>query len=538
MSVPALFVFALGALPGVAVAATPPALPPPEADRFVSRTLDVLDAEGPRLGLENGSWDVEVTRVHADAFAHQRHVRIQQYVDDVPVFEGQGIVHFDARGQLTGLTDAFVRDLDGLDTHPSLSRSDALDLALATTGLHPIDLEDVQTRLYVYVSADRGPRLAWQVRLLSDHDKDEVRALEPVAPLLFVDAEDGEILGQWDDLRHSSATVTGTSTYYGSSISLPGSRSGSSYYLEDPTRHIGAFDNANKTSAASHYSDTDGNFNSSSQAPGVDTLLALQETYDYYLADQGIAGMNGSGGITYSSAQDGSGKVITGRARYGRNYNNAYWSGQYFVLGGGDGRSFSSLTAIDVVAHEYTHGVSGYWANFTYSGESGAIDEAFSDIMGTMVEWKAAADGYTTGDWQIGEDCTTPGTAGDALRYMDNPHNASNYGYTADDDPDHYTERYTGRADNGGVHINSGIVNKMFYLLSEGGSHHLGGTMTGVGKVKAARIMYVAMADYMTSGTTMSQARTAMLSAAAALYGSGSAEYVAVGNAWTLVGVS
>lgn len=553
MSRPARYacLFVLGLAPSLALASQPSAPSPrtvaaprslplseSEAGELTRRSLEVLDRDAEAFGLTNGSWDAEVTRVHADAFANHRHVRVQQYLEDVPVFEGQGILHYDPTGTLVSVTDAFVRGLDGLDTAPGFTVGDAYDIALAATGLRQLELEDATVRLYVYVTPADGPHLAWQVRFVSDHDKDEVHGLNPVAPLLFVDAHDGTILARWDDLRHSSAAVTGTSSYYGSGIALPGSLSGGSYYLEDPSRHIGVFDNANKTSAAVHYSDSDGNFTASSQAPGVDALLALRETYDYYLADQGIAGMNGSGGITYSSAQDGSGKVITGRARYGRSYNNAYWSGSYFVLGSGDGRSFSSLTSIDVVAHEYTHGVSGYWANFTYSGESGAIDEAFSDIMGTMIEWKAAADGYTTGDWKIGEDCMTPGTAGDALRYMDNPHLATNYGYTADDDPDHYSERYTGRSDNSGVHINSGIVNKMFYLLSEGGSHHLGGSVEGIGKTKAARIMFVAMADYMTSGTTMSQARSAMLRAASALYGGSGAEYAAVGQAWTLVGVS
>ncbi len=120
---------------------------------------------------------------------------------------------------------------------------------------------------------------------------------------------------------------------------------------------------------------------------------------------------------------------------------------------------------------------------------------------------------------------------------MDNPHSAANNGFTADDDPDHYSERYTGTGDNGGVHINSGIANKAFHLLAVGGSHHMGGSMTGVGAVAAARIWYLALTGYMTSGTNFAGARVATLAAATALYGAESTERGAVASAWTLCGV-
>ena len=136
------------------------------------------------------------------------------------------------------------------------------------------------------------------------------------------------------------------------------------------------------------------------------------------------------------------------------------------------------------------------------------------------------------------EQAYTPSTSGDALRYMDNPHRASNSGYTADDDPDHYSERYTGTGDNGGVHINSGIANKAFYLLAKGGTHHKGGSMTGIGALAASKIWYKALTTYMTSNTNFRGARTATLNAAAALYGSGSTNYNAVASAWSLCGVN
>jgi Zn-dependent metalloprotease len=113
---------------------------------------------------------------------------------------------------------------------------------------------------------------------------------------------------------------------------------------------------------------------------------------------------------------------------------------------------------------------------------------------------------------------------------MDNPHAANQ--------PDHYSERYIGNEDNGGVHINSGIANKAFFLLAKGGTHHLGGSMTGIGADAAARIWYTALSNYMTPGTNFSQARVATLNAATALYGLGSTQYQAVNRSWALCGVS
>src|SRR5207245_6235246 len=124
------------------------------------------------------------------------------------------------------------------------------------------------------------------------------------------------------------------------------------------------------------------------------------------------------------------------------------------------------------------------------------INESMSDVFGAMTERYVRGESANT--WLQGEDNYTPGVPGDAFRYMDDPHRASEKGYTVDDDPDHYSERYTGTADNGGVHINSGIANKTFYLLAKGGTHHLGGSMTGIGADAAALIWYKALTTYMT----------------------------------------
>jgi thermolysin len=206
--------------------------------------------------------------------------------------------------------------------------------------------------------------------------------------------------------------------------------------------------------------------------------------------------------------------------------------------GDGDGVSFSPLVTLDICGHEMTHGITSRTANLTYANESGALNESWSDVFGAMVELYAEGT-ETTQTWWIGEDANTPSTAGDALRYMDRPHQALNYGYTTNDDPDHYTERYTGTGDGGGVHINSGIPNHVFYLLAKGGTHaHIAGTpVVGIGADKAAKIWYKALTTYMTSSTNFAGAKTATINAANALYGAGSVESVSVAQAWSACGI-
>jgi hypothetical protein len=183
-----------------------------------------------------------------------------------------------------------------------------------------------------------------------------------------------------------------------------------------------------------------------------------------------------------------------------------------------------------------THGVTSNTANLNYSGESGGLNEATSDIFGTGVEFYAA-NSTDVGDYLIGEKIDINGD-GTPLRYMDKP---SKDGGSAD-------SWYSG-VGNLDVHYSSGPANHMFYLLSEGsGSKTINGVtynsttsdgvaVAGIGRAAALQIWYKALTTYMTSSTTYAGARTAALNAAAALYGSSSAQYAGVGNAFAGINV-
>ena len=173
------------------------------------------------------------------------------------------------------------------------------------------------------------------------------------------------------------------------------------------------------------------------------------------------------------------------------------------------------------------HAVVESTAGLVFAGESGALNESWSDVFAALTERSVRGEG--PGTWSIGEDAVTPGVPEDALRYLDEPSRA--------EDPDHYGERYTGPADNGGVHTNSGIPNKAFYLVAKGGAHGNGGAVRGIGPVKAARVWYTALAHYMTSRTDFAGAREATIQAAVSLYGPTAREPLAVCQAWSVSGV-
>ena len=194
--------------------------------------------------------------------------------------------------------------------------------------------------------------------------------------------------------------------------------------------------------------------------------------------------------------------------------------------------------ALDAVSHELTHGVTAFSSNLTYLNESGALNEAFSDIMGTSVEFffQPAGTGKMQADYLIGEDVVTAALPGalNGIRSMENP---ALYGQ-----PDHYSRRFTGTADNGGVHINSGIANHAFYLAIEGGTNRTSGIrVQGVGganRLQIERIFYRAFVQLMPSSANFAMARIITLQAAQDLYGVNSAPYNAVRDAWTAVGVN
>jgi Zn-dependent metalloprotease len=231
---------------------------------------------------------------------------------------------------------------------------------------------------------------------------------------------------------------------------------------------------------------------------------------------------------------DDRGMRLNGFVHYGARFQNAFWDGQEMIFGDGDGVLFGGFTgAIDVIAHELTHGMTEYTANLSYHGQSGALNESISDVFGSLVKQWSRNETAEEADWLIGAEIFTPALKGDALRSMKAPGKAyDNERIGRDPQPDHM-DRYaslpdTPRGDNGGVHINSGIPNRAFYLAATG--------IGGYAWEAPGHIWYESLKASTETTDFQKFAETTYLKAGQ-LYGGNGAEQRAVLDAWRTVGI-
>lgn len=476
------------------------------------------------------------------------HVRFDRTYLGLPVIGGDVVVHSRA-GQLQR-TSGSLKNAARPRIAPAITAEDAIveagaHFAIAFQG-------KPQTRLVVYAMHERAnnPALAYEVRMQG------VKASQlPTDMRYYVDAGSGKLLGQWDTVHTAvpgpdgacpgAVPATGTGkTKFGGDVVLNtvGCRGGSNHWLYDLTRGGNRTYNMNNRQYGPAYIFTDAdnvwgnNQYSDTNTLAADVHYATQVTWDYYKTTFGRLGI----------ANDGVGAMS--RVHYGRNFVNAFWSDACFCMtyGDGDRATYNAFTALDDVAHEMTHGITSRTAGLVYSGESGGLNEATSDIFGTAAEF-FANNPADPGDWLSGEHMYIDNPNGTrALRYMFKP---SLDGVSAD--------CYTSDVGTLDVHYSSGVANRFFFLLSAGAVVPAGfgaGTpanltpndlvcngntaLTAIGIQAAEQIWYKALTTYMTSGTTFAQARTATLSAAADLYGAGSVQHNAVAAAWSAVNVN
>jgi Zn-dependent metalloprotease len=353
-----------------------------------------------------------------------------------------------------------------------------------------------------------------------------------------VDAQTGAVIRREEQIE----TVDGDGkSLYSGDVPLQLAPSGSSYLLKDPTRggtYTVDLNNAAESTLCGliglgcprevQFISPDTSFGngstSSRESAAVDAQYGTNVTWDYYRNVLGRNGIFGDGRGSYN------------RVHYGKNYVNAFWDGTRMTYGDGDGTSYGPLTSLDVAGHEMSHGVTENTAKLTYSGEPGGLNEATSDIFGTMVEFYAA-NASDPGDYYIGEQFDLAQHHG--FRRMDNP--------ALDGKSESCWSTATKSVD---VHYSSGVGNHFFYLLAEGsGSKLIGGrehnsptcngsTITGIGRSAAERIWYRALTAYMTSNTNYAGARVATLNAATDLFGAQSTQRSAVAAAWSAVNVN
>nr|BFD84993.1 M4 family metallopeptidase [Streptomyces sp. Xyl84] len=509
----------------------------PSRATAVQNAASALAEHAGALGLTAGE-RTGVRDVIVDKDGTQ-HVRYDRTYDRLPVLGGDFVVHLAPDGTYRGADRATRTTVSLATTTPRLAAPEAAHLAEhALRAAHPATrFQQVKAKPGLVVDALHGaPRLAWRT-VAAGLDS----LGNPVARTVLTDALTGAQIDAWDSIE--TATGDGKSLYSGT-VALETTQSGSAYQLKDPTRgNTYTGDAENKTdlcifgicfqrAPATLFTDADNHWGTGTTADrasaAVDAQYGTNETWDYYKNVHGRNGIAGDGKGSYN------------RVHYGTNYNNAFWDDSCFCMtyGDGDGTTFGPLVALDVAGHEMSHGVTSKTAALTYSGESGGLNEATSDILGTMVEWYAA-NPADPGDYLIGEEIVRSGFGGTALRYMDKP---SKDGNSAD--------CWSSSVGNLDVHYSSGVANHFAYLLAEGsGAKTVNGvaynsptcnnsTVTGIGHDKLGKIWYRALTVYMTSSTNYAAARTATLNAAKDLYGAGSAEYNAVAAAWSAVAVN
>lgn len=229
---------------------------------------------------------------------------------------------------------------------------------------------------------------------------------------------------------------------------------------------------------------------------------------------------------------NGAGLPLDATVHYGRQYDNAFWDGERMVFGDGDGQVFNRFTlSLSVIAHELTHGLTEFSAALAYEGQSGALNESVSDVFGCLVEQHTRGQATADASWLIGEGLFTDQVQGLALRSLREPGSAYNDDVLGKDpQPDHMSDFVVTDEDNGGVHLNSGIPNRAFYLVAAA----LGGNAWD----RAGQIWF----DTLTGGLLRRHAdfiafAEATLTSAAGRFGADSAEWAAVRMAWDTVGV-
>jgi len=433
--------------------------------------------------------------------------RFDQYVHDLPVFGGEIAVHIYSKTlEVHGVSGNLISK----DSVPQPSSAKELNdsvLNMIETKFHHSGLKVVNHPVLQYIvdENDHG-RLSWYLRVLSrksismnGNTNPNSEFLEPYD--IYVDAVSHEVLmdiSVWQKALYRQVfDVQNGKTLPGVLLRKEGQAPVSDANANE------AYDNAGKC-------------------------------YYYYL------------NVYNRDSWNNLGSPLNSSVHYQVNYDNAFWNGEQMVYGDGDNIIFADFTGdLSVICHELSHAVTQSTSGLRYWYESGSLNEAFSDIMGSSAVVYTADPVLDRPDpstsWIIGPNCTlqnlNPTGCPDCplgLRYMNNPPLDGS-------SRDYYPDRYTGLEDDRGVHWNSGIANLAYVLTVQGGVHPEQKTtnyVEPVGLTHAQQIYYLGFTQYMTTTSVYVDARAATLKAAQILYPTSQAYYDSVGNAWTAVGVN
>lgn len=432
------------------------------------------------------------------------HLRYRQLASGIPVWPSDLRVHLDPASNVDRV-EAWTIPTEHEVGTPRVRAQRARRIAALAVGADPGAAGEPE--LIVHAPGDRPPALSWKVLLpvglehewvvVVDAATGTVRTRFDQVPREAVEGSGIDLLGRRRTLQVWNENGTFWLVDTSKPMFDPGSRPPR---LEDMRGAIVVLDAQNSTP------DEEGNLNLSyvtspradswDPADAVSAAAALSQVYDYYRDRHERNSIDGKGGS------------LVAVVRFGRDFANAFWSSSSELMVFGDADRYAA--SLDVVAHEMTHGVTDKTADLVYENQSGALNEAMSDIFGEMVERFARGDN----DWVLGTDLTRP------IRDMSRP---EDFG-----DPSRMSDFVITEEDNGGVHTNSGIINHAFYLLAEG-------LPNAIGTDQAAAIFYRALTTHLVARSQFIDARLACISSAEELFGEGSQEVQRTAEAFDAV---
>lgn len=588
-----------------------PAQPASKDAAFADKAVSFLKNQPSALSTNKQNFSAkEVTQ---DEYG-MTHVKTQQSFNGVKVTGGEMIVHFDKNGKVDSTSGKAIDIPKDFNTYPRLSSEDAIKLAKKSFGRETSEAPKTELTIISNPKTNQ-PELAYKVTTKN------LDFNNPSSKEFFINAKTGQIISQVETLHSlaqdvhqrieiaksggvdltSSSGQTNQSAKAGSAdlsnpfgslkdvlgsmlgrkpkpgVSVVGSgesagagtvqfnevkNSNGTFSLKDLQRGGSqVFDAQN--AEPGRFQQIGKAVTSNTQDLGSSNKTAVSAAYNTSLVWDFLKDTFGRNSI------DNKGFALNSSIHVGKDFGNAFWNGSFMSYGDGDGKELGSLVnALDVAGHEIAHGMTEKTAGLVYEGQSGGINEAMSDIMGTAVEFYAAKKNPNIqGNYQIGETVYTPGVSGDALRYMDHPgkdaindKNGNVIKLIPDPggdpnkdkvvrfgDPDYnspkayalksidHASQYVDGMD---VHFSSGLVNNAFYLLAEGGKNDTSKvSVQGIGRDDALKVFYRALTTYMVPNTDFKGAQQATLKAAKDIFGADSTQYQRVKDSWHAVGV-
>ncbi len=498
---------------------------------ILKASLNYLRGVQGHLQVKDPAYEFYISETSKDDLA-QSHIRMKQVYQGVEVYGGEIILHA-RENKINGLNGRYFPTPSLKDITPEVPESQALQAAIndlsQKTNYHVLSASQKQLLQYeqpeaqlVIYHLNNDPHtehLTWHISIRPNFQE---------LWEYFVDANTGKVLNQYNHTCSfaDGARTTTSKDLNGANQTINSYQLGNAYYLVDASRTmfdkaktkfpdspvgvIMTFDANNTSTKNFKAQDITSSNNTWNDKSAVSAHTNAGKAYEYFRTVHNRNSIDGAGGniISFVNLADEDGKGL----------DNASWNGKFMFYGNGRIACKPLAGGLDVAGHEMSHGVIGSTAKLEYQGQSGAMNESFADIFGAMID---------SDDWTMGEDIVLKSFyPSGAMRSFIDPHNGGKSLTDEGYQPKHMSELYTGAGDNGGVHINSGIINFAYYKIA-----------TTITKQKAEKIYYRALTNYLTAKSQFVDLRLAVIQAATDIHGANSAEVAAAKKAFDEVGI-